>query len=167
MMNDNWESQFQRRMNRFSAPRSGSGSAISIKVRVTGGCFHRQHSPHAYGLIDDYLHKCTSQDAYFLEYESGPELLVWLALGTAGITLAKSVIDLVIAIIKARSEGIKKGDSPSAPVELIVRKVITDDKIIEEKVLRFDFKDEVNTEQIEQALIKAVEKITKNNKAKQ
>jgi hypothetical protein len=56
-----------------------------------------------------------------------------------------------------------KGDSPSAPVELIVRKVIADDKIIEEKVLRFDYKDEVNTEQIEKALINAAEKITRNN----
>jgi len=110
------------------------------------------------------LHKCTSLDAHFEEHESGPELLVWLALGTAGVTLAKSVIDLVTAIVKARSEGIKKGDSKSAPVELIVRKVITDDKVIEEKVLRFDYKDEVNIEQIEKALIKAVEKITKNNK---
>jgi hypothetical protein len=96
----------------------------------------------------------------FEEHESGPELLVWIAIGTAGITLAKSVIDLVTAIIKARSEGIKKGDSASAPVELIVRKVITDDKIIEEKVLRFDYKDEVNTEQIEKALKKVIEKIT-------
>jgi hypothetical protein len=70
---------------------------------------------------------------------------------------------LVTAIIKARSEGIKKGDFPSAPIEFIVRKFITEDKIIEEKVLRFDFKDAVNTEQIERVLIKAVEKITQNN----
>ncbi len=87
-------------------------------------------------------------------------MLVWLALGRAGTTLAKSLIDLVTAIIKARSEGIKKGDSPSAPVELIVRKVITDDKIIEEKILRFDYEDEVNNEQIEKALKEAIEKIT-------
>jgi hypothetical protein len=87
-----------------------------------------------------------------LEHESGPELLVWLAMGTAGITLAKSVIDLVTTIIKARSEGIKKGDSPSAHVELIIRKIIADDKIIEEKVLRFVYKDEINTEEIERDL---------------
>ena len=163
-MDEGWKDQFRRRMNRFSTPRPGHGNAISIKVRPQGGCFHRQHSPHAYDLIDDYLHSCTSLDANFEEHESGPELLVWLALGTAGIILAKSVIDLVTAIIKARSEGIKKGDSPSAPIELIVRKVITHDKIIEEKVLRFDYKDEVNSEEIEKALIKAVEKITENNK---
>lgn len=162
-MDEWWANQFRRRMNRFSAPRPEHGNAISIKVRPLGGCFHRQHSPHAYNLIDNYLDKCTSLDLYFEEHESGPELLVWLALGTAGITLTKSVIDLVTAIIKARSEGIKTGDSPSAPIELIVRKVITGDKIIEEKVLRFDYKDEVNAEKIEKALIKAVEKISRNN----
>ncbi len=161
---DNWESQFQRRTYRFSAPRSGLGSAISIKVRGTEGCFHREHSPNAYNLIDDYLRRFPSLDEHFLEHESGPELLVWLAMGTAGITLAKSVIDLVTTIIKARSEGIKKGDSPSAPVKLIIRKIIADDKIIEEKVLRFVYKDEINTEEIEKALIKAIEKITRNDK---
>jgi len=162
-MEEGWANKFRRRMNRFSAPRLGQGDAVSIKVRPMGGCFHRQHSPHAYNLIDDYLCNCTSIDAHFEEHESGPELLVWLALGTAGITLAKSIIDLITAIIKARSEGIKKGDSPSAPVELIVRKVNTPDKITEEKVLRFDYKDEVNADQIEKALIKAIEKITRNN----
>lgn len=163
-MDEVWVKQFRRRMNRFSKSRPGHGNAISIKVRPIGGCFHRQHSPHAYHLIDVYLQKCPSLDVHFEEHESGPELLVWLALGTAGLTLAKSVIDLVTAIIKARSEGIKKGDSPSETVELIIRKVITDHKTIEEKVLRFDYKDEVNTEQIEKALIKAVEKITENIK---
>ncbi|MFZ0052615.1 MAG: hypothetical protein WAK96_12650 [Desulfobaccales bacterium] len=65
---------------------------------------------------------------------------------------------------RGESEGIKKGDYPSAPVELIVRKVGTDDKIIEEKVLRFVYKDAINTEEIEKALIKAIEKITQNDK---
>ena len=162
-MDEWWASQFRRRINRFSAPQPGHGDAISIKVRPQGGCFHRQHSPHAYNLIDDYLRKCTSLDFQFEEHESGPELLVWLALGTAGITLAKSVIDLVTAIIKARAEGIKMGDSPSAPVELIVRKVINGDKVIEEKILRFDYKDEVSAEQIEKAVTKAIEKISQNN----
>jgi len=159
-MDEGWKDQFRRRMNRFSMPSEGHGNAISIKIRPQGGCFHRQHSPHAYDLIDDYFHKCPSIDVGFEEHESGPELLVWLAIRIAGLNIAKSVIDLVTAIIKARSEGIKKGDSPSAPIELIVRKVITHDKIIEEKVLRFDYKDKVNGEQIEKALKEAIEKIT-------
>ena len=58
----------------------------------------------------------------FEEHESGPELLVFVAVVTAGISLAKSVIDLIVAIIKARSEGIKKGDHPASPLDLIVRR---------------------------------------------
>jgi len=101
-MDDGWASQFRRRMNRFSKQHEMQGNAISIKVRPQGGCYHRQCSPHAYNLIDDYFNKYPSLDVSFYEHESGSELLVWLALGTAGITLAKSVIDLVTAIIKAR-----------------------------------------------------------------
>ena len=29
--------------------------AIWVKIRVTSGCFHREHSPCAYELIDSYL----------------------------------------------------------------------------------------------------------------
>jgi hypothetical protein len=37
----------------------------------------------------------------FLEHESGPEILAYLAAATAGLTLAKSVFDLITAIINA------------------------------------------------------------------
>ncbi len=57
-----------------------------------------------------------------MEHESGPELLVFLAVGTAALSLAKSVIELITAIFKARSEGVKKGDRPADPLELIVRR---------------------------------------------
>ena len=70
------------------------------------GCFHREHSPCAYELIDSYLSRSTAESE-IEEHESGPELLVYLAVATAGLTLAKSIIDLVTSIIKARSEGVK------------------------------------------------------------
>jgi hypothetical protein len=107
---------------------SGPGLAISIKIRVNSGCFHREHSPQAYELIDEYFASIKGSDSVstFEEHESGPELLVYLALGTAGVSLAKSVIDLVTAIIKPRADGVKKGDQPSAPVELVVRRVWRD-----------------------------------------
>jgi|SRR5581483_7635657 len=97
------------------------GMPVSIKVRVTSGCFHREHSPQAYVLIDEQLYS-TPPDAPFSfeEHESGPELLVLLALATSGLSLAKSVVDLIIAIIQARREGIARGDTPADPVELIV-----------------------------------------------
>ena len=93
------------------------------------------------------------------EHESGPELLVYLAVTTAGITLAKSVIDLVTAITKARSEGVKKGDSLSDPIELIVRRVGDGDEFREEVVLRVGHKDPVDAKAIEEQLNKALSKL--------
>lgn len=89
----------------------------------------------------------------YIEHESGPEVLAWIALATAGATLSKSVIELVTAIIKARSEGITKGDAPAEPIELIVRKMGAGDSFIEETVLRIGHRDIVTRAKIE-ALIK-------------
>ena len=120
-----WPATFRARMHGFEArrpPQPGEVS-VSIKVRVVSGCFHREHSPHAYALIHQHLNHPSPPEAEFAfeEHESGPEILVYVA---AGVALAKSVIDLVVAIIKARSEGVRKGDSPSHPVELVVRRTV-------------------------------------------
>jgi len=132
------------------APREGEVS-VSIKVRVTSGCFHREHSPHAYALIDKQLVSRASRrpDFTFVEHESGPELLVYVALATAGITLTASVIDLVVAIIQARSEGIENGERPSDPLEIVVRRVGEGDKFVEETVLRVGHADPANAGEIE------------------
>jgi len=121
-----WRATFRDRMQRFAAARAGSheGVPLSIKIRATAGCFHRDHSTRAFELIDPYLALRTNPEIdCYQEHESGPELLVYLAVGTAGVTLAKSLIDLVTAIIKGRAEGIKRGDRPSEPLELIVRRM--------------------------------------------
>jgi len=120
-----WQATFRDRLRWFGAAHVGSdeGVPLSVKIRATAGCFHRDHSPRAFELIDPYLAQRTTPEIdWFQEHESGPELLVYLAVGTAGITLAKSVIDLVTAIIKARAEGKERGDRPSEPLELIVRR---------------------------------------------
>lgn len=159
-MSSSWENEFRHRIEAFKTPFSakGKGKAISIKIRVTSGCFHREHSPYAYRLIDTQLRSYPSHDKEFsfIEHESGPELLVYVALGTAGITIAKSIIDLIIAIIKARSEGAKKGDRPDNPIELIVRGFGDDGKINEEIVLKCDSWDEPVEEIIEKALKKKI-----------
>ncbi len=95
-----WRAEFRARMRSFELtrpPRRGEVS-VSLKLRVSSGCFHREHSPHAYSLIVKYLSSIdpTDSEFAFVEHESGPELLVYLALATAGVTLAKSVIDLII-----------------------------------------------------------------------
>ena len=129
---------------------------VSIKVRVTSGCFHREHSPHAYRLIDDYLAGADLSDVQcrFEEHESGPELLVYLAVTAAGLGVVKSVVELVTAIIKARSEGIKKGDRPSDPLELIIRGHAKDGEYFEETVLRIPSEHVITPKQIEDALAK-------------
>lgn len=81
-------------------------AALSIKVRVVSGCFHRDHSSRAYALIDRLS---APADVEIVEHESGPELLAFLAVGTVALSLTKSVIELITAIVKS-GEGVRKGD---------------------------------------------------------
>jgi hypothetical protein len=169
-MSSLWKNDFRHRIELFenSLSGKGKGKAISIKIRVTGGCFHREHSPIAYRIIDSHLESYPPNNGEFsfIEHESGPELLVFVALGTAGITLAKSVIDLITVMIKARSEGAKKGDRHGYPVELIVRG-FDDDEVKEEIVLRFDSHDPIDREFIKESLEKKVSTmLTKPKKKK-
>lgn len=160
-MDEAWASEFQHRMRSFGAARPHDGISVSLKVRVTSGCFHREHSPHAYSLIDAHLASMPSEEARFdfLEHESGPEVLVYLAFGTAGMALAKSVIDLLVAIIAARREGVKEGDYPSDPIELIMRRVEHGDAIVEETVLRIGNRDPIDRKQVEALLDAAIERL--------
>jgi hypothetical protein len=53
-MDNAWRGEFGERMRGF-AVRKGPGnvgSGISIKVRIESGCFHREHSPEAFKLLD-------------------------------------------------------------------------------------------------------------------
>lgn len=158
-----WESQFRERMRSFEAMRAtrDEGVAASLKVRVTSGCFHREHSPHAYALIDEQLAAMPRERWEFdlVEHESGPELLVLLAVATAGLGLAKSVIDLLVAILEARREGVKQGDHPSDPIELIIRRMGDGDTFREETVLRIGHREPVDRSEIEALLDAAIERV--------
>lgn len=131
--------------------------ALSVKLRVVSGCFHREHSPRAYALIDSDLLRA-SLDLEFVEHESGPELLVYL---TAGLSLAKSVLDFITAIIKARADGVKKGDRPNDPLELIVRRFDDRNAFREEVVLRIGHSDAVDQKVIEKQVDEAIRKLFK------
>jgi hypothetical protein len=167
-MDAEWQKQFRDRMRRFEMqplPHSGD-VAVSIKIRVTSGCFHREHSPRAYELLDSQLATLSrDSELVFEEHESGPELLVYVAVATAGITLAKSVIDLITTIIKARAEGVKRGDKPTEPVELIVRRVDDGHEFREELILRIGHKEPVDAKVIEKQLDDALRKLTKKSDA--
>jgi len=167
-MDAEWQKTFRERMRRFEArpPAHPGDVAVSIKVRVASGCFHREHSPRAYELIDSQLVKLSpDSELAFEEHESGPELLVYLAVATAGITLAKSVIDLITAIIKARADGVKKGDKPAEPLELIVRRVDKGHVFREEIVLRIGHNEPADAKVIEKQLDKALRKLGKKDDA--
>ncbi len=166
-MDAEWQKTFCERMSRFEARRSPRENeiAVSIKVRVSMGCFHREHSPNAYRLIDQSLRRLPRDNVEFAfeEHESGPEVLVYLAVTAACITLAKSVIDLVTTIIKARSEGIKEGDSRSAPLELIVRRGGRGSEFHEEVVLRIGHTDPVDEQVIEKRLNETLGRLIEKN----
>jgi hypothetical protein len=154
-MSRDWQQTFRERMRRFEGQHKPpkDAVAVSIKIRVSSGCFHREHSSRAYALIDNYLSNIAPDEVFsFEEHESGPELLVYVAAVTAGISLAKSVIDLIVAIIKARSEGIEKGDHPTAPLELIIRRVNKKGEFKEEALLRIDHRNEITREIVEKYL---------------
>lgn len=163
-----WEYEFHRRMERFhpSSSVEGEGIPISIKIRPTGGCFHRQCSPIAYQIIDEYLQSHPISDFEFEEHESGPELLVYLAFATAGMSLTANIINLITAIIKARTEGIQRGDHRDTPLELIVRGFDENGALREEKVLTIETWENVSDELIEKALLTTTSKMIPQKKGK-
>jgi hypothetical protein len=152
-MDADWQAEFRRRMERFGETKTPGLAPVSIKIRTRAGCFHREHSPEAFRLIDNYLRQAPKPEVAYqiVEHESGPEILVYLAVTTAGLTLAKSIVDLVTTIIKARSDGVKKNDTPSSPLELILRGYSKDDAYFEETILRVPADSSVTKELIESA----------------
>jgi hypothetical protein len=133
-----WVGEFRRRMAEFGPAAAAGQVPISIKIRIGTGCFHREHSPVAYRMIDQHLAgtPLAKLGAKFEEHETGPEILAYAAIATSGITLAKSLIDLVVVILKARSEGLGQGDRQNDPVEVIIRRIDEKGGYKEEKILR-------------------------------
>ena len=136
----------------------GNSISISIKIRAASGCYHREHSPTAYALVDEYLKQHSDLNIMFEEHESGPEIIVWLALGTAGLTLTKSVIDLVTAVINARAKGREKGDTCHSRLLLVVRDTHRTTNSTEEIVLEIYDKDILASDQVRKAIEKGLQK---------
>src|SRR5260221_5860379 len=162
------EDEFRQQMNEFKASSQAhrNGVPVSIKLRVDSGCFHREHSPHAYQIIDKYRQSHLFDNFAFVEHENGPELLVYLSLIATGVTLTASVIDFIATIIKARSEGIKYADRKSEPIELVLRGFDEDGQLIEIKVLEIDSIRQVSRYHIEKTLMISANKMASPNNAK-
>ncbi len=118
-----WDREFIIRLEKFAEEVPGPPGAVpvSIKVRVTGGCFHREHSPIAYEMIDKAVDSVgpDARSLRLVPHENGLEIISWVE---HVVELMGSVILLVTAILHARAEGIRRGDRPAEPVELVVRK---------------------------------------------
>jgi hypothetical protein len=165
-----WIKEFKRRIDRFESaiPAVGDEIPVSIKIRVDSGCYSRGCCPNAYAIIDrklNELHK-NSERFEFEEHETGPEVLVYLAVTTAGLGLAKSIIEFVTAIIKARSEGRKKGDRHDDPVTIVVRRLKGRDSLAEERLITFHQNEPVSEDLIERIILDGSERLLKAEEPK-
>ena len=160
MVDKHWLKGFRHTVGDFQRRQQGSGHVVSVKVRVESGCFHREHSPEAYKIIDAQLRR-PPECAEVIEHESGPELLLYLAVTASALSLAKSVVELITEIFKARAAGIKKGDHPRDPLVLIVRRVDEKDEYREDVILRIGHTGAVDSDTIEKELTTAIKGILK------
>jgi hypothetical protein len=161
-----WNDAFKKRMHDFENGNMHEGEiSISIKIKAEEGCFHRSCCPNAFKIIDPAIFMNRNNEYEYVEHESGPELLVYLGLAAAGLSLTKSIIDLVTLIIKARFEGQKRGDNhKNGPVSLIVRRVEKPNEIIEERIMTFNANDKIDNEIIKKLLQDGCSKIVKRKK---
>jgi hypothetical protein len=160
MVDEHWLKGFRHTVGDFQRRETGNGDVVSIKVRVESGCFHREHSPEAYKIIDARLRR-PPEHTEVIEHESGLELLLYLAVTAGALSLAKSVVELVTEVFKARTAGIKKGDHPSDPLVLIVRRVDEKNEYREDVILRIGHDDAVDSGKIEKELTAAIKGILK------
>jgi hypothetical protein len=158
MVDEHWLKGFRHTVGDFQRRETGNGDVVSIKVRVESGCFHREHSPEAYKIIDARLRR-PPEHTEVIEHESGPELLLYLAVTAGALSLAKSVVELVTEVFKARTAGIKKGDHPRDPLVLIVRRMDEKNEYREDVILRIGHDDTIDSGVIEKELTSAIKGI--------
>lgn len=144
---------------------------ISIKLYPIGiGCCCSGCLPETWRITNKFIAPCgpvehegdalieKGGNKFVIEqHESGPEILISLALLTAKITLAKSVIDLIITIIKGLS-----GEHRKQPPRLkIVKRQLVKGEIEEEDLIEIDIPISKNIEkQLEEKIKQAINKTT-------
>jgi len=158
----NWNDELNQRLARFikKHPSEYESEPISIKVRAEGGCFHKSCCPYALNLIYNKNEELDGEKYEYIEHESGPEIIAYIGLATSGVLIAKSIIELITTIIKARFEGQKQGDGHKGnPVTLIIRKTQKGKEVIEEKIMTFHEHDMVSSEIVEKLLVDGYKKL--------
>jgi hypothetical protein len=82
-----------------------------------------------------------------------------LAIAREGLGVLKSAIELVTAIVKARSDGRRQGDNQDGPILIVVRGFDSDDTLYEKKVLEADLDAPPTAKTIEESLTGVIQLI--------
>jgi hypothetical protein len=152
------QKQIQDRLETFQRDKGREGFSVSIKFQAPR-CFCRDHcAPEAYRLIDDYLtsHPLNPKYCECVEHETGPEVVVYIVTGVAFIT---SLINLVAAILKACSDGQKKGDKPCNQLIIVIRGFNTDNVFYEKQILKVNPEIPPTKNAIKESLMDVIQQI--------
>lgn len=107
------ESSLDRAIHLLKTP-ANHKDYISIKIKpVQGGCCCFHCWPKTWSRINKYITPCgplrdegdvlieRNNEKFVLEcHESGPEIIVYLGVGVASLTLVKSIVDLIATMLK-------------------------------------------------------------------
>lgn len=156
-----WEKELSNRLENFRQKNGLDDTTLilSVKIRVTSGCFHREHSPQAYSIIDKAEYP--ESENQIIEHENGPEVIAWIALATASISFLQSTISLITEILKARQEGISKGDHPNNSLKVIVRGFDKKGRLREEEIVEVNSSELLDKKTIERTLNKSLKEFKK------
>lgn len=162
-----WTNEFKNRIQDFENQFNDEDSfALSIKIRIKSGCFHRDCSPEAFKIIDNEIeqHDFKKERIALIEHESGPEILVYVTLIAATFQLSSSIINLIKSIIDARKKGIENGDRPKDDLHLIVRGFNKNGDLEDETILTINHFDNIDKKLLKDLIEKSVTKEIKNRK---
>jgi hypothetical protein len=114
-MNNNLKRSIDRAIGLMNTP-ADYENYISIKIKpAVGECCCLNHWQRTWTIVNDYIYPygpVKNEGAVLIEknkvrfvlecHESGPEVILYLGIGTASIVLVKSVIDLITTLLKTR-----------------------------------------------------------------
>ncbi|MBI4286459.1 MAG: hypothetical protein HY670_11270 [Chloroflexi bacterium] len=143
---DNAKRSIDRAQRLLETP-NDNGNYVLIKIKPISGeccCFHCW--PQTWNEINNKISPCGpledegdvliggQDDSFVLEcHETGPEIIIYLGVGIASANLVKSVLDMVLTIVKNRQR-----ERMGAQFR-IMRRVLRGTKTIEENVMEIGF----------------------------
>jgi hypothetical protein len=161
-----WQEEIRRRLERFHHEDDGLGMAVSVKVRVASNCFCYGHHRHFEREMDRHRGMESRSRWEYVEHESGPEWLLYLALTAAGLGVAekslaliKSVVDLVALSVKSHAEERKTRNQRPEPLSIVVRGFDLRKVFFEKPVIEIDWDKPPAEQEITDSLSKVIQQI--------